>query len=117
MILAAITASREVELRQLLASMNRAPGLLDPLNAVIPFGQFKCLHFARIAILDDQTLDDITAYGLPRVNYPTYLAILGDCDGAIEDFLEGLVEQAGDGLRRIFAHCEGYAAGTDLRAG
>jgi hypothetical protein len=114
MILAAITASREVELRQLLASMNRAPGLLDPLNAVIPFGQFKCLHFARIAILDDQTLDDITAYGLPRVNYPTYLAILGDCDGAIEDFLEGLVEQAGDGLRRIFAHCEGYAAGTDL---
>ena len=114
MILAAITPSREVELRQLLASMNGVPGLLDPLNAVIPFGQFKSLHFARILILDDQTLDDITVYGLPRVNYPTYLAILGDCDGAIEDFLEELVEQAGDGLRRIFAHCEGYAAGTDL---
>jgi hypothetical protein len=116
MILAAITPSREAELRQLLASMNREPGLLDPLNAVIPFGQFKCLHFARIVILDDQTLDDITAYGLPRVNYPTYLAILGDCDGAIENFLEDLVEQAGDGLRRIFAHCEGYAAGTGLLA-
>jgi hypothetical protein len=116
MILAAIIPSREAELRQLLASMNRVPGLLDPLNAVIPFGQLKCLHFARIVILDDQTLDDITAYGLPRVDYPTYLAILGDCDGVIEDLLEDLVKHAGDGLRRIFAHCEGYAAGTDLLA-
>ncbi len=112
MILAAIIPSREAELRQLLASMNRVPGLLDPLNAVIPFGQFKSLHFARVVILDDQTLNDITTYGLPRVNYPTYLAILGDCDGAIADFLEDLMDHAGDGLRRVFAHCEGFAEGS-----
>ncbi|MGA9465199.1 MAG: hypothetical protein WBV28_20580 [Terracidiphilus sp.] len=116
MILAAIIPSREAELRQLLASMNRVPGLLDPLNAVIPFGQFKSLHFARVVILDDQTLNDITTYGLPRVNYPTYLAILGDCDGAIADFLEDLMKHAGDGLRRVFAHCEGFAEGSDLLA-
>src|ERR1700733_9916718 len=116
MILATIISPHEAELRQLLASMNRVPGLLDPLNTLIPFARFARLHFARIMILDDQTLDDITVYSMPRVNYPTYLALLGDCDGAIEDFLENLVEQAGDGLRRIFKHCEGYAPGTDLLA-
>jgi hypothetical protein len=114
MILAAITPSHEAELRRLLASMNRAPGLLDPLNTLIPFGRFAGLHFARIVILDDQTLDDITVYGMPRANYPAYLALLGDCDGVIEGFLEDLVKQAGDGLRRIFGHCEEYAAGIDL---
>lgn len=116
MILGTIIPSREAELRRLLASMDRVPGLLDPLNAVIPFGRFARLHFARIVILDDQTLDDITVYGMPRVNYPTYLAILGDCDGGIEDLLGDLVKQAGDGLRSIFAHCEGYATGINLLA-
>ncbi|HEY6489474.1 MAG: hypothetical protein WCC26_22115 [Terracidiphilus sp.] len=114
MILAAITPAREPDLRRLLASMNRVPGLLDPLNTVIPFGQLARLHFARIAILDDQTLDDITVYGLPRVSYPTYLAILGDCDGTCGAFLEELVEKCGDGLRHILAHCEGHSDGVDL---
>lgn len=116
MILATIIPSREAELRQLLASMNRVPGLLDPLNTLIPFGRFARLHFARIVILDDRTLDDIAVYGMPQVRYPTYLAILGDCDGAMGDFLGDFVKQAGNGLRRIFAHCEGYATGVDLPA-
>ena len=47
MILATIIPSHEAELRQLLASMNHEPGLLDPTNALIPFGQFEQLHFAR----------------------------------------------------------------------
>ena len=85
MILATIIPSHEANLRQLLASMNYVPGLLNPANALIPFGQFAQLHFARIVILDDQTLDDITVYGLPKVKYPTYLAILGDCDGGTDE--------------------------------
>jgi hypothetical protein len=116
MILATVTPSRETELRQLLASMNHVPGLLNPTNTLIPFGQFARLHFARIVILDDQTLDDITAYGLPKVNYPTYLAILGDTDGARDEFFAEMVERAGEGLRRILAHCEGYAPDADLLA-
>ncbi|MGC2548312.1 MAG: hypothetical protein WA426_20900, partial [Silvibacterium sp.] len=59
MILAAIDSQRETELRMLLASMNREPGIVDPLNPLIPFGKFERLHFGRILILDDQTLDDI----------------------------------------------------------
>lgn len=114
MILATIIPSHVEELRQLLGSMNYEPGLLDPANALISFGQFDKLHFARVLILDDQTLDDITVYGLPKVNYPTYLAILGDSDGRTDEFLAEMAERAGEGLRRIFAHCEGYAPGADL---
>ena len=116
MILATITPSRETDLRRLLAGMNYEPGLLNPLNTLVPFGQFSRLHFARIVILDDQTLNDITVYGLPRVDYPTYLAFLGDCDGPAEELLAELVMQASDGLRSIFEHCDEYRADADLLA-
>ena len=68
MIMATIKPAREAELRLLLASMNYAPGRFNPFNDVLPFGQFDRLHFARIVILDDQTLGDIAVYGLPQVN-------------------------------------------------
>jgi hypothetical protein len=116
MILAAIDPQREMELRALLDSMNREPGTIDPLNALVPFGKLDQLHFARIVILDDQTLDDITVYRLPRVNYPKYLAILCDFDGPAEAFLNELVRCAGDGLRRIFSQCREYAPDLDLLA-
>lgn len=114
MIVAAIAPQRDAELRTLLASMNRAPGVVDPLNDIVPFGRLHSLHFARFVILDDQTFDDITAYGVPRIDYPTYLAFLGDFDGERETFLTQLVEIAGDGLRRIFSHCEGFTENADL---
>lgn len=116
MILAEIIPSLETDLRRLLASMNTEPGILDPMNPIIPFSEFQLLHFARIVILDDQTLSDITVYNLPRVDYPTYLAILGDLDGPQDKFLNELVSHASSGLQRIFTHCAGYTPGTDLIA-
>jgi len=116
MILAEIDPQHEAELRSLLASMNSEPGVIDPLNSLVPFGRFERLHFGRILILDDQTLGDITVYGLPRVNYPRYLAILADFDGPLETFIAELARRAGDGLRRIFSHCQGYEPGVDLLA-
>jgi hypothetical protein len=116
MILAAIDPQREAELRSLLASMNREPGVIDPLNSLVPFGRFERLHFGRILILDDQTLGDITVYGLPRVDYPLYLAILADFDGPLETFFAEFAHQAEQGLRRIFSHCLGYEPGVDLLA-
>jgi hypothetical protein len=47
MVLAPIDPAREMDLRQLLDSMNDAPGRVNASNAVIPFGQFDTLHFAR----------------------------------------------------------------------
>jgi hypothetical protein len=114
MILATIDLQREAELRELLGSMNRKPGVLDPLNSLVPFGRFERLHFARIMILDDQTLDDIQVYGLPRIDYPKYLVILGDLDGSPEPFFVELVQRAGEGLRCLFSHCKEYRPDVNL---
>ncbi len=114
MVVAPLAASREGELRSLLASMNARPGVLNPQNAVVPFGQFDRLHFARLLILADSTLDDIQEYGVPPPAVVTSLAFLGDCDGEADGFLTDLVQRAGDGLRRIFSHCEGFAPNGDL---
>jgi len=114
MILATILPARETELRQLLATMNHEPGVFNPANTLIPFGQFNTLHFARILILDDQSTNDITVYGMSRVDYPIYLAILGDCDGPADHFLAKMVEIAGTGLRSIFTHCDEFTPGADL---
>jgi hypothetical protein len=116
MVLAPVAADRVGELRQALASMNRTPGVVDPQNPIIPFAQFETLHFARVLVLQDMTLDDITAYGLPRVNYPIYLAMLADFDGPAETFVAELIQRAGDGLKRIFSYCQDFRSDTDLRA-
>src|SRR5688500_13551785 len=90
---APIHSPRIGEFKTLLSSMNQAPGWADPNNEVLPFGRLEDLHFARFVILEDQTLDDVTtAYGLPRRDYPTYLAFLGDFDGEAGRFLKKLVE-------------------------
>ena len=116
MVLAPIAADRIDDLRQLLASMNRSPGVVDPQNTLVPFGQFDTLHFGRILILDDLTLADITAYGLPVVNYPTYLAFLADFDGPSETFFAELMQRSGDGLKRIFSHCTDFDPNANLLA-
>lgn len=114
MVVAALDTNRESDLRKLLASMNYRPGVVNPQNAILPFGQFDRLHFARFIILDDQTLNDITVYGVPRPDLPSSLAFLGDCDGPAGDFLADLVQRAGGGLRHIFSHCQGFASDCDL---
>jgi len=107
-IVAAVLAGRENALRTLLASMTTQPGMADPKNALLPFGEFKTLHFARLALLDDPTLGDIAAYGLPQPRLPVYLAFLGDCDGSARACLEELAARAAPGMRTIFQHCEGF---------
>jgi hypothetical protein len=114
MILAPIASGREATLRQLLASMNDAPGRVNASNPLVPFAQFDTLHFARFVILDDQTLEDVRIYGLAPRTYPLYLAFLGDVDGDGNAFLEEAARRASSGLRAIFACCEGFTPDTDL---
>jgi hypothetical protein len=116
MVIAPLAAGSEPGLRTLLSSMNAAPGKVDPRNAVLPFGAFERLHFARLVLLDDALQADLEAHGLPRPRLPTCLAFMGDCDGPAREFLVDLVQRAGDGLRRIFSHCEGFAPASDLLA-
>jgi len=106
--------TNEAELRRLLTTMNTQPGVVDPKNALVPFGRFDRLHFARFVILDDQTLGDIeTAYKIEPVPYPLSMGFLVDFDGDPNSFLQELVHVAGDGLRQIF-ECAGLHADDDL---
>ena len=101
-------------LKALLATMNFAPGQVNFANPLVPFGKLENLHFARFVILDDQTLDDIRLYGLPRHEYPLYLAFLCDFDGDRVEFLKDLANCAGPGLRRVFSFCDDFTDDSDL---
>ncbi|MEJ8853898.1 hypothetical protein WKW79_04930 [Variovorax robiniae] len=116
-VLAAVAAGREGALRALLDEMNLAhkAGTADPANAVLPFGRFNKLHYARFALLDDSTLADFDLFGLPRPQVPPlYLVFLGVCDGPADAQLAEFAHFAGRGLARIFSHCEGFNTATDL---
>lgn len=114
MVLAPIDPAREAELRTLLESMNEAPGVANPNNALIPFEQFDRLHYARLVLLNDQTTGDVRVYGLKPRTYPLYLAFLGDIDGDADSFLEQLAHRAPVGLRTIFSCCADFGRETDL---
>jgi hypothetical protein len=118
MVLATIAEDRIGALEQLLLDMNRpdAPGMAEPKNALVPFGDFDTVHYARFVILKDETLEDFVELGEPVPQYPIRLAFFGDVDGPGDDFLASLArhQTAAAGLRRIFEHCEDFAADTDL---
>ena len=115
MILAPIRQGGEEELCQVLESMNDRPGQLNVNSPLIPFTQFDTLHFARLIILRDNSVNDVRAYGgVPVPNYPLYLAFLGDIDGDADRFFDELVRRAGDGLRKIFSFCDGFEPATEL---
>jgi hypothetical protein len=113
-ILAPLAPDRLSALRELLQGMNTLAGFADPDNGIVPFGAFDRLHFARLVVLEDATLADITVYGLPRPDPPTYLAFMGDCDGAAREVLAQMVQRAAAGLLRIFQHCADFAPQADL---
>lgn len=116
MVLAPVPPGAITELRALLQTMNRRPGTADPNNALVPFGSFETLHFARFVILEDSTLSDLDVFG-PEAAFPDapiYLAFLGDCDGSGDTLLADFANRAAPGLRQIFAHCEGFDQNGDL---
>jgi hypothetical protein len=116
MVLAPLADGQEKSLRALLASMNLRPGVVNPQNELVPFGQFERLHFARFVIVEAATGGDTAVYDLPPSKWPTSLAFLGDCDGPSDSFLADLVARAGGGLRQIFACCRDFSADGDLLA-
>ena len=117
MVIAAVADGREASLRKLLDSMNLQPGMADPDNLLLPFGRFERVHFARLALLTDSTLGDLEAFDLPRPRVPPlYLVFLGECDGPVGTQLAEFAQFAGEGLRRIFSHCEAFDADGDLLA-
>jgi hypothetical protein len=116
MVAAPIAPDREAGLRALLATMNSAPGVVDPDNALVPFARFDRVHVARFVILHDETLDDLKQYGQTFDNPPLWLVFLGDCDGPADTMLAEFVALAGAGLAKIFEHCKEFDRSGDLLA-
>ncbi len=118
MVVAKLRGDAKAALDGLLNEMNYAgsPGMADPDNALFPFGAFDNLHYARFVIVDDKTLIDFKALGLPIPRHSLTLAFLGDCDGPVDDLFRAFASNpvALDGLKKVFGHCEGFGENTDL---
>ncbi len=78
MVTAPVRPDRVEDLRDLLATMNSAPGVVDPENALVPFGRFETIHVARFVVADDQTLDDRAAYPGQQANERIPLIFIAD---------------------------------------
>ena len=113
MVVAPLAAGREAGLRELLDTMNVTPGMADPANALLPFGEFERLHFARFALLHDTTMGDLEAFDLPRPHVPT-VPVLSRRMRWTGGRATGRVR----GARRrraaphLFSHCEGFGTGA-----
>src|SRR5260370_12612933 len=90
LVMAPVIPGREDELRRLLSSMNLSTGLVDPQNALIPFGRFDRLHFARLVILTDPTASDIAVYAVPAPDLPPTFAFFADYHGPATPLLDAL---------------------------
>jgi hypothetical protein len=113
MVVATIVPAREASLRELLQSMNSRAGNADPGNPVLPFGAVETLHYARLVVVDDAMQADLKVCGVSPASIPTRLVLMGDCDGPAADCLAAIARVAEAGLRRLFAHCEGFAESSD----
>ena len=116
MVTAPVKPDRVQDLRDLLATMNSGPCMIDPMNALVPFGRFETIHVARFVVADDQTLDDRAAFPGLRPSERVLLIFLADCDGPGDALLARIAAEAGSGLREIFAHCDDFDARADLLA-
>jgi hypothetical protein len=105
MITATIKPDQQDALKNLIATINDAPGFADAHNTLIPFWQFSRLHVARFTILEARTNDDIKGHGEQAGVWPPTLSFMGDIDGEADTFLAELVIRAEPGLRQIFSHC------------
>jgi hypothetical protein len=84
-------------LRQLLASMG--DGVAN--GSVVDLSALRDVHFARFVLLEET--EDLRGHPLPAS-----LLYMSDVDVPRDRHLAELVDTAGQGLDRLFGHCEGY---------
>jgi hypothetical protein len=98
-----ITPGATESLRQVLETIQQNPAANDP----FPFGRLPGTHYARFVILDE-TED------LHGETIPASLIFMSDFDGSAARYLRHLVDVAGDGLDRIYRHCQEYPPASAL---
>lgn len=72
-------------------------------NDIAPFAAIEGLHFGRFLLLP-------AAEDLQGKPLEPQLLLITDCDGAASQHLEHLVATWGEGIDRIFEHCQDYPA-------
>ena len=101
-VIAKIKRGETQNLRTLLARM--VPPHTDvESNGVISFAELTTIHFARFVVVDKSLGED----GTLRLVEP-FLVLSTNYDDPLDKHLEQLVDVAGDGLDKIYSHCEGY---------
>jgi hypothetical protein len=105
-VVAEVTAARVQELRDCLAAITLPgmPGAADPDNAILPFGHYETIHFARFVVLEDHTLGDRSAWPELPPTEPVYVLFMADCDGGASALLRRLAAEC-PRLREVFDHC------------
>jgi hypothetical protein len=103
-VVAPVRAGAVDDLKALLATMG--DGVANGL--VLDFGALSGVHFARLIVVDADTDHS----GAPL---PASLVLLSDFDVPVGTHLDELVDTAGEGIDRLFGHCEGYQAGEPTR--
>jgi hypothetical protein len=103
-IVAPVRADAADDLDRLLATMG--DGVAN--GSVIDFGDLSGVHFARLMVIGADT----DQWGEPL---PASLVFLSDLDVPAATHLDELVDRFGDGVDRVFGHCEGYPGGEPAR--
>jgi hypothetical protein len=96
-IVAPVRPAEVDDLESLLATMG--DGVAN--GTVIDFGALTGVHFARLIVIDADT----DSSGAPL---PASLILLSDLDVSKDTHLGELAQIAGDGIDRLFGHCDGY---------
>ena len=114
-VVAKVLEDRVAALRARLADMTLPgfPGAADPANAICPFGAYDTIHFARLVVLEDNTLGDRAPYPQLPDTEPVWLCFMVDCDGDAGALLRRIAADC-PGLREIFANCADWDGGADL---
>lgn len=94
-----IIQNREKRLRELLSALAEDPAH----NDLLPFVQFRQLHFARFLVLEGEKHPE---------EYGSTLIFLANVDGPLASFLEQLTSDHSQALDRILSTCEGYPTRT-----
>jgi hypothetical protein len=82
---------------------------------VIPFTALSNVHFARILVLDEAKARSSDRPSSRRAHLearvvPSRLVMLTDIDAPLDAHLRDLATTCGEGMDRVFGHCQGFPA-------
>ena len=101
---APILPGRAADLQRALDAL----GVEEERRKALPFERLD-VHFARLFVLED-------AKDLDGADIAASLVFLSDIDAPLRWYLNRLCEEAGEGLDRAFAYCQGYPSQPTPRA-